>query len=254
MTVETVYTIGVDLGQANDWTAISVLETQLWFSADMLQSVSWRGVTPGWNSPAGLHLHALEQVLMKDDSPWPGKPPLHLRHLERWRGRPYPDIVATVAEMVAREPFATCGYALVVDATGVGAPVVDLFRQAGVQVIAVTIHGGDAVNRVRGGFRVPKRELVASAQATMQTGRLGIAEGLDLWPTLKAELQTFKVKIDPKTAHDSYSHWRENDHDDLVLSLAMATWFRDYYWKSWDRERVQGRAEYQKTMAARSGW
>ena len=254
MTAETVYTIGLDLGQANDYTAISVLETQLWCSSDLLDQFPWNGVTPGWNSPAGLRVDALEHVLMKDDSPWPGKPPLHLRHLERWRGRPYPDIVATVAEMVAREPFVTCGYALVVDATGVGAPVVDLFRFAGVQVVAVTIHGGDAVNRVRAGFRVPKRELVASVQAVMQTGRLGISEGLDQWPTLKAELQNFKVKIDPKTAHDSYSHWREGQHDDLVLSLAMATWFRDFAWKSWDRERVQHRAENQQTMAARRGW
>ena len=34
----------------------------------------------------------------------------------------------------------------------------------------------------------------------------------------------FKVKIDPQTAHDSYSAWREADHDDLVLAVALACW------------------------------
>jgi hypothetical protein len=38
------------------------------------------------------------------------------------------------------------------------------------------------------------------------------------------ELLNFKVKIDPKTAHDSYSVWRENPHDDLVFAVALAYW------------------------------
>jgi hypothetical protein len=44
---------------------------------------------------------------------------------------------------------------------------------------------------------------------------------------LQAELLNFKVKIDPQTAHDSYSSWRESDHDDLVLSVALAAWFAE---------------------------
>ena len=27
------------------------------------------------------------------------------------------------------------------------------------------------------------------------------------------------------TAHDSYSAWREEDHDDLVISVALAAWW-----------------------------
>jgi hypothetical protein len=34
----------------------------------------------------------------------------------------------------------------------------------------------------------------------------------------------FKRKINLKTAHDSYEHWRETDHDDLVLATALACW------------------------------
>jgi hypothetical protein len=43
-------------------------------------------------------------------------------------------------------------------------------------------------------------------------------------PVLMKKLLNFKVKIDPKTAHDSYSVWRENPHDDLVFAVALAYW------------------------------
>jgi hypothetical protein len=46
---------------------------------------------------------------------------------------------------------------------------------------------------------------------------------------LKKELLNFRMKIDPKTAHDSYEHWRESEHDDLVLAVSMAAWFRQYW-------------------------
>jgi hypothetical protein len=61
----------------------------------------------------------------------------------------------------------------------------------------------------------------------LQSGRLKITESLELAPTLKKELLNFRVKVDPKTAHDSYEHWREGDHDDLVLATALACWYRE---------------------------
>ena len=240
--IEAPYTVGVDLGQSRDYTAIVVLETQLFTSSALLDANPFRGITPGWTSPADLEPSQLEHILLEDQSPWPSKPPVHLRHLERMRGRSYPEMVSHIAALLREAPLATHGYTLVVDATGVGAAVVDIFRQAGVPVVAVSIHGGDAVTRVPSGFRTPKRDLVAAVQALMQTGRLQVAEGLELWPTLKAELQNFRVSIDPKTAHDSYSHWREGQHDDLVLSLALAAWFRDAYWRNFDWQRIEGRA------------
>ena len=70
--------------------------------------------------------------------------------------------------------------------------------------------------------------LVASVQTLLQSGHLKIAPGMELAPVLKRELLTFRVKINPATAHDSYEHWREGDHDDLVLATALACWFREH--------------------------
>ena len=40
----------------------------------------------------------------------------------------------------------------------------------------------------------------------------------------REELQSFRRKQNPKTSHVSFEHWRDSDHDDLVLAVAMACW------------------------------
>ncbi len=52
---------------------------------------------------------------------------------------------------------------------------------------------------------------------------------MTLADTLKRELLTFRVKINIATSHDSYDAWREGDHDDLVLAVAMACWCGERY-------------------------
>jgi len=147
----------------------------------------------------------------------------HVRHLERVRNVPYPEIVAKTTEIM-QSPALAGKAALVVDQTGVGAPVVDLFRQAGLDLMGVLIHGGDKAAHEGNTWRVPKRDLVGSLQVLFQSGRLKISKKLPLASVLQTELMNFKVKIDPVTAHDSYSAWREQDHDDMVLSVALAVW------------------------------
>jgi hypothetical protein len=118
-----------------------------------------------------------------------------------------------------------------VDKTGVGAAVIDSFVQSGLTPMAITIHGGSEVSPdpQRPGFRVPKRDLVSAVQVLLQNERLKIPRSLPLAETLKKELLNFRQKIDPKTAHDSYSHWREGEHDDLVLASAMGCWYRQWW-------------------------
>jgi hypothetical protein len=187
------YVVGLDLGQVADYTALVVMECH-------------RVDIPG------------EQTTF------------HVRHIERLLGRPYPEIVARV-KTVMTQPALGRQSQLVVDATGCGRPVVDMLVQEGLRPIAVTIHGGDQVHRDGRNYRVPKRDLVGSLQVCLQTARLKIAEQLPLASILVQELLAFRVRIDPTTAHDSYSAWREKDHDDLVLATALCAWWYEYQGK-----------------------
>ena len=149
-----------------------------------------------------------------------------VRRLERIRGESYPNIAQKVTSMM-RSPALANNVALVIDQTGCGRPVFDMFEKAWLNPIGVLIHGGDSVTHEGNSWRVPKRDLVGVLQVLLQTGRLKVAAQLKLGPVLQSEMLNFRVKIDPATAHDSYSAWREADHDDLVLAVALACWYAE---------------------------
>ncbi len=148
---------------------------------------------------------------------------MHVRHLERFRHLLYPD-VADYVEGLMETPQLRGEADLIIDATGVGPAVTDIFSKRGRAFKAVKIHGGDAESKSDGVYRVPKRNLVSALQAALQTDKLKIASSLELASVLKEELLNFKIKVNIATGHDSYEAWRERDHDDLVLAAAMAVW------------------------------
>ena len=75
-------------------------------------------------------------------------------------------------------------------------------------------------------------------QVAVQGERLKVAKGLPEAMTLINELLNFRVKINLKTAHDSYEAWREGVHDDLVLSVALACWTATQFYTSQEQEAV----------------
>ncbi len=197
------FTVGLDLGQSADYTALSIVQST------------------AREFPNGGEQKSLQ-----------------IRHLERYPLRTsYPDIADKVAALMRSPELCPTEYdpsrvryfskapELVVDNTGVGVAVTDLLERQGLKFVRVTITGGDTVNRSGKAWRVPKRDLVAALEVPFHTGTLKVAEGLELWPALKEELLHFRRKINLATAHDSYEHWRESDKDDLVLATALACWW-----------------------------
>lgn len=185
-TQEIINVLGLDLGKMNDFTALSGLEV--------------RGDK------------AKERTA-------------HCRHLFRYKlGTSYPKIVASVRELCSREPLRSNKPWLAIDGTGVGSAVVDLFRQTPINahIRPIVIHGGDNHTYEDGIYRVPKRELVGCVQVALQTRRLKIADELPDVGIVTQELQNFEVEI-KDSGHDSYEA-RAGQHDDYVLSIAIAMW------------------------------
>jgi len=183
------YLIGLDLGQAQDYTAIAVIE----------------------------------QAEGEEER----KPFYRVRYLKRLPlGTPYPQVVKTVKEIHdtltkqgIKRPY------LIADSTGCGRPVFDMFRTAGLSPLGVNIHGGSSVTVDGFFFNVPKRDLVGVLQVLFQTGRLKVAEALPEAKIFVEELLNFRVRINLQTAHDSYEAWREGVHDDMVLAVGIACWY-----------------------------
>lgn len=182
--------VGLDLGQRRDYTALIVLE---------------RIVTPFWGEQ-WIHARNNETCTRR----------LHVRMAEKVRlGTPYPEIVEWVESILKRPEFER-RTALTVDATGVGAPVVDLLRKAklGANLVAVTITGGNnqqAHNPSTG--TIPRHVLLTALQLAIQRDEIEIADSCAQAEALRQELR--HLKLDGTI----YGH-----HDDLSIALALAVW------------------------------
>jgi hypothetical protein len=239
------YYLGLDLGQSRDYSALAIIEEQLyvgeaWTNEVLHQQDYDKGLSAGWISPADVTPYQARIAFeLSEGYGRPAEVPLAVRHLQRFElGTKYTAVVDGVATLVRSEPLRHMPAVLLVDKTGVGAAVLDSFTHAGLGAVAITLHGGSSVTRdpQRAGFRVPKRDLVTVTQVLLQNGLLRVAAGLPEAETLKKELLNFRVKIDPRTAHDRFEHWREGDHDDLVLAVSMAAWFRQHWNRRVDPE------------------
>jgi hypothetical protein len=150
---------------------------------------------------------------------------LEVRFAERVAlGTPYPQVVERVRGIVqSREMVGRCW--LTVDATGVGAPVVEMLRGArlGCEICPVTITGGASAHANGTDWSVPKRDLISGLQVLLERDALKIGAKLREAQTLVRELlnmqMTLKSNGGTRMGADGCG-----EHDDLVIALALACW------------------------------
>ena len=130
--------IGIDLGQAHDYTAICVIEKVYEELSNEQKAKLTRDFRARQNYQWGNV--DLDQYLRR------ATPTLHLlRHIERIPlGTTYPLIIDIVKSRV-ETPLLQRKCHLVVDATGCGRPVVDLFYKSHMPISPVVITGGHKV-------------------------------------------------------------------------------------------------------------
>ncbi len=184
------HTVGLDLGQSADYSGLVIAER----------------LDVATDQPGGRDGERRDVV-----------------HAQRWPlGTPYPRIVEDVCRLLG-EP--TIEAPLILDATGVGRGVTDLFRDAhrdghlSRYPIPVTITAGELAN----GLHVPKQDLVSRIQALLQSGRLLFAAAMPLREQLERELVGFTAKTSA-SGRTTYEALTERIHDDLVMALALALW------------------------------
>jgi hypothetical protein len=116
-------------------------------------------------------------------------------------------------------------------------PTNSLLRDAALpcRLVPIMITGGQTVAQTEEqvgwvkeiGFHVPKRDLVGVLAVLFQSQRMRIARDLPVAQLLVQELLNFRVKIS-LSGRDSYGageEWRDGAHDDLVLAVALASWY-----------------------------
>jgi hypothetical protein len=196
LTTESRFFVGVDLGQTQDHTAIAMVE-RIERQLPEIDPATWERL-----AETAFVVRGVRRV------------PLGTR---------YPDVVALVGEVAAKAPAGSL--TLVVDATGVGAPVVDMMRESipGVRLVPVVFTAGSSARQDNGVHKVPKKDLVHGLVLMFERGLLKMPDQLPSGDVLRSELRNLRLKITPD-GHAGYEAWREGQHDDLVFALALACW------------------------------
>jgi hypothetical protein len=219
------YSVGVDLGQASDYTAIAVLEKTIAPPETAMFS-------PVGESPSNRLVE--------------GRAVYDLVYLKRPKlGTPYDVIARRVADLICdlelQGAFGELGQVtLCVDGTGVGRGVVDMLdtefkrRSAGSRAVPrvdfrrVSVTGSQTQlkkpQRSNGYWSVPKKDLVFPAVAAFQQGKIRIAKGIKDREPLVHELKNYSRKTNIATGNMAFEPWRESDHDDLLFAVCLALW------------------------------
>lgn len=188
--MQTRLSIGVDLAQARDRTALAAV-------------ASYRATA-------------------SDDSP---RRKLHhdLVALDRLRpGISYTAQVEIINAFADKAAADGARPVLYVDQTGVGRPVLDLLRQ-GCPYVAygVTITPGASITRTGQDWTVPKADLIGSLEVALSTRRIHASADLPFAGDLDKELHAFGYDL-TNTGRPKFE--ARAGHDDLVLALSLAVW------------------------------
>jgi hypothetical protein len=191
------YFVGLDLGQSRDHSALAVVER-----ADILLDEVDRATYERLRERR-YRVRFLERVAL---------------------GTPYPNVVERVREVVRAKPLVgQC--TLVMDATGVGAPVLDLLRRAqlGCGIEPVILTGGERESHGDGVWCVPKQDLVAGLRLMLEKRELGLPAKSGASRLLVKEMAEMETWMGRRGGL-SLGARREGAHDDLVMASALACW------------------------------
>jgi len=152
-------------------------------------------------------------------------------------GTPYAVLASRTRDLAAA--FAGGGWPVLaaVDATGIGAAVVEDLRFSTVckaEVLAVTAHGGSETTGEWPDLGVSKRRLFSALDDAIRGRRLAVTPTLPAAGILKDQIRTYVEKTTPGgksgLGQATYEAERERDHDDTVSAAQLAVFAGAYWW------------------------
>ncbi len=232
LTPPVIATLGLDLGQKRDFTALVVTE------------VEQRNGTPHYT------VRGLERLPL--GTLYPAIVPQIKRRFQQVEARAY-DLAAErtrrhVAEMIQREEedardsgaryfpsdpkelerkmYQPPQIFLYVDATGVGTPVLDMLVAEGMPAQPVYFNHGDRRLIQDDNIVLGKAWLVSRLQVLLQSGRIHLPRTAEA-EVLAKELLDYEIRVS-ENANDTYGAFKVGSHDDLVTALGLAVQHEPY--------------------------
>ena len=192
--LSTRFFVGFDLGQKSTPSAIVLLEKVLVVTKER-DPVTW-----SWIQRTEIHLLRAERL------------PLNMT---------YEAIAAKLRSVIRSLPNAK-NVTLVMDATGCGAPFVDLLRKqpVGALTMPVTITASGAPSMTNGAHRISKTDLMKSLNYLISSPDFKINAPAEDHRAIMQELQNIRMLSSTSGA----MRFTSSEQDDLVMALALAAW------------------------------
>ncbi len=140
---------------------------------------------------------------------------------------------------------------LVIDGTGVGGPVFDLYDEAGLDPLKIIFTSGESISVQSGtrvgqskfgmiqGYGVPKADLIGALVVAMEQGRMVRAEGVPYEQQEMEQYQNFVGRINEKTKYVKFGNAQDEIHDDIIVADAMAVWYGDHVTRDKRKVRIE---------------
>lgn len=186
------YWIGVDLGQANDFSAVCViLDEQL-------------PVAHGGRIVLGQRTRTVV-------------------YADRFKGVSYPAVADHITRLRNAHPFGGKSE-LVIDGTSLGRVVSDLLDDQGVDHHAVQMVVGQNVARKGKYYNAGKTLLIETASVMFASGELTFAEDLPLRREIEEDLASFTLTTTAAGNQVIAQSRSASGHGDMAIALIIAAW------------------------------
>lgn len=157
-------------------------------------------------------------------------PVFEVTHIDRVQGIPYADVLKRCQLVlehpnVLRDPdtLAPQDVMFLMDASGLGQAVLEIAWRMDLEPVPIVITSGQGSHFADGRYHVPRTELISSLIVAAQSRRVKVAR-VPLSEVLSNELMNLRLKVSRTTARETYEGYDANEHDDIVMSLAMSIW------------------------------
>jgi phage FluMu gp28-like protein len=206
---ESRYFLGVDLGKYQDYTALALVEKR----TERLYGMDW---VRRAQREEGVEVRYLLRMM---------------RRLQQ--GTSYERVVEEVKRVAdGVEKAGRCE--VVVDATGLGAAVVEMLERGVRRVAPVVITGGETARGDGRSSWVPKKDLMSQLAVALEKRELRGAREIRERGLVERELKEMRITRGASGGEKYGSP--AGGHDDLVMALALACW-RAMRRKEWGEQR-----------------
>ncbi len=104
-----------------------------------------------------------------------------------------------------------------------------MLRETALPLVPVILTAGEHVNYSSGHTHAPKQDVVTALAVLLEQHKFFADRALALAPAFVREMESFQARPLP-SGRVRLQARREADHDDLVMAVALASWYAVRQW------------------------